>query len=175
MEKVNDYKAEHAYTPQCLEALRQQEAILQYERFGSAEALSLGNIAAKLALEYDRGVGLRITREKDALVLFQYMMDDKAERNLGFMEAKRRAALKSGHCSLWPYVEHEINGAWRELIDAVPDVLPCGGAFPIRAGGEWVATIAVSGLHEGKDHELAVRALSEALKRSVPPFPGALV
>ena len=172
---MNEYNAESTYTPECLEALRQQEDILQYERFGSAEALALGNITAKLALSYDRGVGVRITRERDGLDLFRYMMDDKAERNLGFMEAKRQAALESGHCSLWPYVEHAINGAWQELIDAAPDVLSCGGAFPIRAGGEWAATIAVSGLHEGKDHELVVRALSEALGRSVPPFPGVLV
>ena len=33
----------------------------------------------------------------------------------------------------------------------------------------------LGGLHEGKDHELVIRALSEALGRSAPPFPGVLV
>ena len=37
------------------------------------------------------------------------------------------------------------------------------GAFPIRdERGTLLATLCVSGLHEGLDHELAVRALAEA-------------
>jgi uncharacterized protein (UPF0303 family) len=161
------------YTPAGLEALQQQEEQLQYERFGSAEALCLGNIAAQLATEYDRGVGIAITRESDGLVLFQYMMDDKAPRNLGFMEGKRRAALACGHSSLWAYVEPVTRGAQPPKPE--PGFVPTGGAFPIRAKGEWVATLSVSGLHEGKDHELAVRALAQALGRKAPPFPAAAI
>lgn len=163
---------ESTYTKQCLDVLQQQEDALQYKTFGCAEALALGNILAELAQEYDRGVGVSITREEDGLVLFQYMMDDKALRNLGFMEGKRKAALASSHCSLWPYVEHSLTGKWQEIFDAYPQMLPCGGAFPIRVDNAWVATLAVSGLHEGKDHELTVRALSKALAVEVPAFPG---
>ena len=161
-----------SYTKCCLEVLQQQEDALRYKAFGCTEALTLGNILAELAQEYDRGVGVRITREEDELVLFQYMMDDKAPRNLDFMEGKRQAALASSHCSLWPYVEHALTGKWQELFDAYPQMLPCGGAFPIRVDGTWVATLAVSGLHKGKDHELTVRALSRALAVEVPEFPG---
>jgi uncharacterized protein (UPF0303 family) len=161
------------YTPVCLDVLQQQEEQLQYERFGSAEALRLGNIAAQLAAEYDRGVGIAVTRESDGLVLFQYAMDDKAPRNLGFMEGKRRAALDCGHSSLWAYVEPLVRG--EQPPKPAPDFVPTGGAFPIRVQGEWVATLSVSGLHEGKDHELAVRALAQALGRDVPPFPAAAI
>jgi predicted dehydrogenase/uncharacterized protein (UPF0303 family) len=161
------------YTPHCLNVLQQQEQQLQYERFGSAEALRLGNIAAQLAAEYDRGVGVAITRESDGLVLFQYAMDDKTPRNLGFMEGKRRAALACGHSSLWAYVEPLVRG--EQPPKPAPDFVPTGGAFPIRVQGEWVATISVSGLHEGKDHELAVRALAQALGREAPPFPAAAI
>lgn len=164
-----------SYTKRCLEVLRQQEDSLQYKTFGCVEALALGNILAELAKGYDRGVGVCITREEDGLVLFQYVMDDKAPRNLGFMEGKRKAALASEHCSLWPYVEHALTGKWQEIFDAYPQMLPCGGAFPIRVNGTWVATLAVSGLHDGKDHELMVRALSKALAVEVPPFPGKAV
>jgi uncharacterized protein (UPF0303 family) len=157
-------------TPHCLEVLQQQETILQYEQpFGSKEALRLGNIAAELATEYDRGVGISITRERDGLVLFQYVMDDKALRNLGFMEGKRQTALSCGHSSLWTYVEHAVSG--EPLPPPSANFVPSGGAFPIRVQGEWVATLSISGLHEGKDHELAVRALSQALGRNVPVFP----
>lgn len=163
------------YSPRCLEVLQCQEDILQYGSFGSKEALQLGAIAAELAVEYDRGVGIAIIRESDGLVIFQYMMDDKAPRNLNFMEGKRRAVLESGHSSLWPYVENAINGKWQDMMERKPYVLPSGGAFPIRANGEHVATISISGLHEGKDHELVVRALSKALEQSVPAFPCAAI
>ena len=161
---------EDVYTAESLKVIRQQEELLRYEHFGSAEALALGNAVAELALRYDRGVGIRITREADSLVLFQYMMDDKDPRNEIFMEGKRRASLATGHCSLWPYVEHELSGLWQELFDQMPDTLPCGGAFPIREGSRYVATLAVSGLHEGKDHELVVLGLCKALGKTAPAF-----
>lgn len=163
------------YTPESLAVLQQQELLLQYDHFGSSEALALGCAVAELAKDYDRGVAVRITREKDGLVLFQYMMDDKAPRNETFLEGKRQAALSSGHSSLWPYVAHAIDGDCQDVFDNMPKTLPFGGAFPIRANGEWVATLAVSGLHEGMDHELAVRALAHALGREIPSFPKAAV
>lgn len=50
----------------------------------------------------------------------------------------------------------------------VPEEVPACGAFPIRVGDEWVATIAVSGLDAGLDHEVILRALEAALGLSVP-------
>ena len=163
------------FTPDCLDVLRKQEEILQYDTFGSADALRLGNLLAALAGEYDRPVGIRIVRERDNLVLFQYMMDGKTERHIRFMEGKRATALAVGHSSLWMPVEHALNGKWEELMGRAPEYMPCGGAFPIRAGGEWIATVMVSGLHEGKDHELLVRAIETDLHRQTPAFPCAPV
>jgi uncharacterized protein (UPF0303 family) len=37
-------------------------------------------------------------------------------------------------------------------------------------GDEWVATIAVSGLHDGLDHEVIVRALEQVLEKTAPRF-----
>lgn len=108
-------------------------------------------------------------------MLFQYMMDSKGPRNEWFMEGKRRAVLDTEHSSLWPYVEHKINGRWQEMFENDRTSLPAGGAFPIRVGEEQVATVAVSGLHEGKDHELVIRGLEKVLGKKVPVFPGAAV
>lgn len=163
------------YTPYCLEVLQDQETQLQYMEFGSKEALELGNIIAELTNEYDREVGIRITRESDNLVLFQYMMDEKSERNIAFMEGKRKSALVCGHSSLWPYVENKLNGKWQELFVKGSGYGTSGGAFPIRVNGEWVATASVSGLHEGKDHELLIRAISRQLEKEVRMFPAAAV
>ena len=57
-------------------------------------------------------------------------------------------------------------------MDAMPEILPAGGVFPLRVQGEWTATLMISGLHDGKDHELAVRSLSRVLGVDVPEFPG---
>jgi uncharacterized protein (UPF0303 family) len=54
----------------------------------------------------------------------------------------------------------------------VPDEVPACGAFPLRVGREWVATIAVSGYMEGLDHELIVRALEQALDVKAPRWTG---
>lgn len=148
----------------------EQERVLRYPHaFGATEALALGNRVALLAGEYDRGITVQITRESDGMVLFAWSMDDKAPRNYGFAEGKRRAALASGHASPWTQLELLSNGGNPDdLWTNVPEVVPSAGAFPIRVGDAWVATLCVSGLHDGKDHELAVRALEAELGVSVP-------
>lgn len=172
---LDKVKSGFNYTPYCLEVLQDQELQLQYSEFGSQEALKLGNILADLTKEYDRAVGIRITRESDNLVLFQYMMDEKSERNIMYMEGKRKAAIACGHSSLWPYVENKLNEKWQEMFEKGSGYAVSGGAFPIRVNGEWAATAAVSGLHEGKDHELLIRAISRQLEKEVKFFPAAAV
>lgn len=164
------------YTPACLEALAVQEEVLQYpQTFGAREALSLGNTIARMVWQgdYDREVAIQITREEDQAVLFQLIMDSKGERNLAFMAAKRGAVQASGHASIWDTVEARIAG--KSAPEASGDYLPVGGAFPIRVKGKWVATLAVSGLHEGQDHALCIRALEQELGVKAPVFPAVLV
>lgn len=159
-----------SYDESDLAALEQQEETLRFSDFRSVDALALGNEVVRYAGEYDREVGIRIVRESDETVLFQYMMDSKDERNVGYMEGKRAAAKKCGHSSLWAYVDHAVHGAWQDMFDDIPRYMPCAGAFPIRVGNDWTATLMVSGLHEGQDHELIVRALGTILDVSVPEF-----
>lgn len=144
--------------------LLEQERVLRYtECFGAVEALQLGCALAALAADYDRGVVAQIVRASDGLVLFQWSMDDKAPRNEAFVAGKRAATLVSGGCSLRCYAEYCLDGSWAEMLDPGSPAMFAGGAFPIRVGDELVATLAVSGLHEGKDHELVVRALAASL------------
>lgn len=153
-----------------LAVLQAQEDMLQYHAFGGAEALALGNAVAACAAEYDREIAVQIVRESDGTALFQYVMDGKSAKNLGYMAGKRAAAKACGHSSLWAWVDHALHGTWQALIDGAPQTLPCAGAFPIRVKGEWAATLCVSGLHEGLDHEIMIRALCCVLGRQVPPF-----
>lgn len=153
-----------------LDALAEQERILRYpERFGAAEALSLGNRIATLFHEYDRGITCKITRESDGMQLFAWSNDDKAPRNYDFVEGKRAAARANGHASVWKQLELSVAGRSEELF-STPGQMPVAGAFPIRVqdSDEVVATVVVSGLHEGLDHELVVRALEAELGVSAP-------
>ena len=155
-----------------LHTIEAQEDALRWKGFfTSADALALGNAAARLAAGYDRGVTVRVVRESDGLVMFEWASDDKAPRNQVFAEGKRRASQACGHASLWAYVAHELDGRCQDLVDrgtmeksGTPDfACPVAGAFPIRnQDSTLLATFCVSGLHEGLDHELAVRALAEA-------------
>lgn len=154
--------------------LLEQEHALRYEQFGALEALTLGNAVVSCVTDYDRGVMVQIARESDGLVLFQWAADDKAPRNEVFVAAKRAAVELSDGCSLRCYVEYCLDGTWGEMLEHDSAAIFAGGAFPLHVGDELVATISVSGLHEGKDHELVVRALSRALGleygRDVPAY-----
>ena len=146
------------------EVLLAQEHVLRYpEGFGASEALTLGCAAIDLAPEYESGYSVTITRERDGVRMFQWVADDKDERNLLFAEGKRQAALAAGHAGPWAQLEAAVVGDLDAIWARVPDEVPACGAFPIRVGDDWVATIAVSGLHDGLDHEVILRALERTL------------
>ena len=170
-EILDELKAGFRCNEESLRVLEKQEELLVYpDKFGADEALELGNRIAELSKEYDRGISVKIVREKDEMTLFSFARDDKAPRNEGFMDRKRNAALSCGHSSLYAYAAHEVKGDFGDFFEEGSECLASGGAFPIRVNDEWIATVMVSGLHEGLDHELVVRGLSEVLKKEVPAY-----
>ncbi len=155
--------------------LLEQERALRYERFGSAEALKLGNVVASLVPDFGEGASITITREADGVRVFQWVADDKGERNLLFAEGKRAAARKAGHAGPWAQLEAAKAGDASHVWENVPTEVPACGAFPLRVGDEWVATIAVSGYMEGLDHEIILRALERVLGVTVPRWDAAVM
>lgn len=161
------------YDEDDLKVLEEQEKDLSLAEFDSSTALKIGNAIAEAALDYDRPVGIRIDRCSDGLTVFQYMMDEKNEGNLRYMDGKKQSVLDSGHSSAWVYVKTHVDtelAAWKE--DGTH--LISGGAFPLYVGDEIAAVVQVSGLHEGKDHELIVQTLAKVLGRHVTLFRKAL-
>lgn len=152
--------------------LEKQEEILQYERFDSGDALTLAQQIITLQKEYDRTISLSIFDEKTGLEIIRVMQEGKTERNLAFMKGKRNSALECGHASMYARVKDLVQG-----MESVYNETHCstGGAFPIRVNGEWTHTVVVSGLHEGRDHEIIVRALCAVLKKQVDDYPYMLV
>ena len=112
---------------------------------------------------------IRIVRESDGYDLFRWGADGKRPANYDYADGKRASVLRMGHCSLWGWTKAQLDGTADELF-AQGD-MPVAGAFPIRVGDEQVATVCVSGLHEGLDHELLVRGLSQVLHVDVPAYP----
>ena len=107
-----------------MKALLEQERMLRYESFGAYEALELGRIAASLAPDFGEGISVTITREADGVRMFQWVADDKNEKNLLFADGKRKAALKAGHASPWTQLEATVAGAPSTVWTNVPDEVP---------------------------------------------------
>lgn len=161
------------YDQSDLKTLEEQEKLLAMESFENSDALRIGNAIAEAALDYDRPVAVRIDRTVDDLTVFQYMMEGKSAANLKYMDGKKQSVLDSGHSSAWVYVKTHCDdelSSWqndgRHLIS--------GGAFPLYVNGEIAAVIQVSGLHEGKDHELIVQALARMQEKNIILFRKAL-
>lgn len=161
------------YEDKDLAVLIEQEELLQFKSFDSKTAFELGNILIDLAQQYDREIAVQIVREADETVIFQYLMDSKTAWNLDIMARKRKTALACGHASVFAAIEMRKNG--KMPVYYKEGMALAGGAFPICVDHKWVATLLVSGLHEGKDHELIIRALSRYLNADVPEFVKALV
>lgn len=150
------------------EVLIEQERILRFPQFGAREALELGQTAIAIIPQFESGYSITITRERDGVRMFQWVDDSKDERNLLFADGKRHSALKAGHAGPWAQLQAAIDGDLSQVWANVPDEVPACGAFPIRVGDEWVATIGVSGLMEGLDHEVILRALEQVLGVKAP-------
>ncbi|MGM9942156.1 MAG: Gfo/Idh/MocA family oxidoreductase [Bulleidia sp.] len=157
---------------QAVSLLETQEELLQYDAFDSQDALKLAQQIIALQKNYDRNIALSIFDEKTGLEVIRIMQAGTGERNLGFMHGKRNSALACGHSSLYAGVRDLAEKKERKFDE---NHCPTGGAFPIRVKGEWTHTIVVSGLHEGRDHEIIVRALCAMLKKQVDDYPYMLV
>lgn len=159
------------YDEKDLSILEAQEQALTLPSFSAETALQLGNLIVQIDQEYDRTVAIQIFNEQTGDVVFQYLMDGKSSRNLQFTEMKRQAVLKTGHSSAWACIQNRIEAARNNIA---PDRSLSGGAFPIYVDGQHIATVAVSGLHEGHDHDLLIQAMSTQSGKVVPVFSKAL-
>lgn len=165
-------KLKDEYTKDNLVQLETCEQLLEFEEFDSHSALTIGNLMVEMA---EADIAVRIIREKDECILFQYVGDKCSQRNIDFAMKKRNTCLKTKHCSLWAMPKAILENAYIELFDADSDCLPVGGAFPIIVNQEMVATIALSGLKNGQDHQLIVDGLAKYLDKEIPRFTGKLI
>ncbi len=140
-----------------LSDLQELEAIDQtfiFEHFTSLDAYHLGQIIIDLSLRYTDQISLIIIRESDQLPIFQFVNDKKAMRNINFAMKKRNTVLSTKHNSLWAMAKASQDPSFT----LEESCLPVGGSFPVIVNDELIATVSVSGLHEGKDFDLLFNA-----------------
>lgn len=157
------------------EILEQTETALLLKKFDSHDALEIGSRMVRLSEKYQKEPFVIIIREQDELPIFQFAGNTMLQRNINFAMKKRNTVLKTGHCSLWVMAQQQTHGGMEAYFDPDTECLPVGGAFPIYVNDKLEATIAVSGLKEGMDHQLIVDALADYFNRQLPQFPGKLV
>ena len=164
-----------SFTQEHLDQLENIEKQLCFSHFNSHDAFELGNMVLKCAEKYQQDIIILIIREDDELPIFQYVMDSKSKKNVQYAYLKRNSVLETGHCSFWKLVHGFVQKQSVEELFKNQSSLPIGGAFPIYVENKHIATLAVSGLHDGLDHELIIKSLCQYLNREVCKFTGQLL
>lgn len=159
----------------CAKELEAMEKLFAFHEFHSEIALKLGGMLVQFAKKYQEDLVVLIVREDDQTIIFQYVGNKKTKRNIEFAMKKRNTVLKTGHSSLWSMAKAMSEGGAEEVFLDECDCLPVGGAFPVYVDKKLVATICVSGLHNGMDHQLIVDALSYYFHTEAPIFHGTLI
>ena len=131
---------------------------MDFNEFLHAQALEMGLEAVRLVKEREwRRIGVRIILH-DVLV-FQYLMDGKNEDN--YLQGKINVVKLTGLSSDEVY---NRRAEFEQLLDKA-EYCVSGGAVPIIVKGEVYGVIAISGMTQEKDHELAMEVLKNAYDR----------
>ena len=131
---------------------------MDFNEFLHAQALEMGLEAVRLVKERQwRRIGVRIILH-DVLV-FQYLMDGKNEDN--YLQGKINVVKETGLSSDEVF---NRSAEFEQLLDKA-EYCVSGGAVPIIVKGELYGVIAISGMTQEKDHELAVEVLKNAYER----------
>ena len=165
-------KLQTAYTAEHVKELEQMETLFRFDHFSSKDALLLGNQIITEAKKYNEDLVVRIIRTEDQLTIFQYVGEDRTERNLEFAGKKGNTVAATGHCSLWALVQAFGGGSIPPVFEEATDFLPVGGAIPIIENGRMTAIVEVSGLHYGMDHPAVLEAVCAIRGCEVPAFHG---
>ena len=131
---------------------------MDFNEFLHVQALEMGLEAVRLVKERQwRRIGVRIILH-DVLV-FQYLMDGKNEDN--YLQGKINVVKETGLSSDEVF---NRSAEFEQLLDKV-EYCVSGGAVPIIVKGEVYGVIAISGMTQEKDHELAMEVLKQAFDR----------
>jgi uncharacterized protein (UPF0303 family) len=132
--------------------------------FGNEEAVDLGLSAVEIITERELDLSVDVVVRGD--LAFRARLGTTGPGNDPWLAGKAAVARHFEEPSLLVRRRLEASGQTVEDFDLDPDVYRAhGGSIPLRAGGEVVATITVSGEPDVVDHDVAAEALRRFLER----------
>ena len=143
-----------------LQELLQQEETLQFSRFSSDIALSLGLGIVNAARQAGQSVLVDV-RFGD-LQLFQHAMEGTNPDNVDWVRRKVNVVRRFARSSFYMGTLYRSQGTDFDTATSLDprEYAAHGGAFPLRIrGAGLVGTVTVSGLPQATDHALAVAVL----------------
>lgn len=132
--------------------------------FGNEEAVDLGLCAVEVITERDLSLSVDVVVHGD--LVFRARLGSTGPDNDPWLRGKAAVARHFEEASLLVRRRLEASGQSVADFGLDPDVYRAhGGAIPLRAGGEVVGTITVSGEPDVVDHDVAAEALRRFLDR----------
>ena len=152
-----------------LETIKQQEQLIQFDRFDNDQALALGLCIVERAKQKNCSVSVAITI--NGWQVFKYSMPGTPRPdNEGWLLRKHNTVTRFRQSSLATAASMGMKGA--TLADRALDpqeYVFFGGGFPLTVKGAGViGSICVSALHHTEDHQLIVEACADYLGIQVP-------
>ncbi|HEY5877219.1 MAG TPA: heme-degrading domain-containing protein [Ilumatobacteraceae bacterium] len=151
--------ADHADVEELHRRLAEEEARLQYQRFGHDEAWQLGSRIREVARARDLPVAIGVDLGEQAV--FRAGLPGSTRDNDRWLARKFATVRYFAKSSLATMAMGQDPGVYATLgLDRAAYAF-AGGAFPIRVNGALVGTVGVSGLTDIEDHDLVVEVLEE--------------
>ena len=147
-----------------IEEICRQEEALRFDRFGSEDALRIGQILIDLAKE--AGVSYVIHISLNRRQLFHYSPEGVTPDNDNWARRKENTVYHFFRSSYRVTLELEDSG---ELLFPRyglndTDYVAAGGSFPIHVRGAGVVgAVTISGLPQEEDHAFVTRAIAQYL------------
>lgn len=145
-----------------------QEDELQLKQFNNQTAWELGSLIKQAAEKLSVAVSIEVYAFEH--VIFSYSMPGTSKDNQEWIRRKRQSVMRFGHSS---YYQGQYSASKNRDFEAQAHIDPkeyCahGGSFPIRIKNcGLVGALTVSGLPQEMDHQLAVDALREVIRKSL--------
>jgi uncharacterized protein (UPF0303 family) len=136
------------------------------DHFDLDDAWRLGSTLAQRCRDDNFSVTISIQMGEQRA--FHAALPGASADNDSWVDRKSRVVRRFGCSSLEVHERYAKGDAERFYADfalAPSQYTPAGGAVPIRVRGTLVGVLAVSGLESSEDHEIAVSALTDHVRR----------